>query len=104
MSLWTKFRDTWEKAATFGAYDPKKSRQADREQQNMINEQMKAYKDQTELTKQQLNEARDATNAEKRRVEEKQIRSLRRNYRSQGAGMLGVGTQDTSDVNQQLGG
>ena len=75
-----------------------------REQRNMVNDQIKAYQDQTALTRQQLDEARSATQAEKRRVEEKQIRALRRNYRSQGAGLLGVGSPASQDMNSKLGG
>ena len=75
-----------------------------RNQAKMVQDQIKAYQDQTALAKQQLDEARDATNIQKRRVEEKQIRSLRRNYRAAGAGMLGVGASDTPDMNQKLGG
>ena len=104
MSWWTDLRDTVEYVGTAGMYDPGKSRQNDRDQRNMVNAQIKAYQDQTNLAKQQLDEARNATQAEKRRVEEKQIRSLRRNYRSSGAGMLGVGASQTNDMNSTLGG
>jgi hypothetical protein len=104
MSWWTDLRDTVEYVGTAGMYDPKKSRQNDRDQRDMVNSQIKAYQDQTNLAKQQLDEARKSTEAEKRRVEEKQIRSLRRNYRSQGAGLLGVGNPASQDMNSQLGG
>lgn len=74
-----------------------------RDQMNQVNEQIKNYKDQTELTRQSLNEKRDSVVAEKRRVEEKQIRSLRRNYSTQG--FLG-GNQAPSepDMSSKLGG
>jgi len=75
-----------------------------REQQNAVNAQIKAYQDQTAMARQQLDEARDATNAEKRRVNEKQIRALRRNYRAQGAGLLGVGEPANQDMDAKLGG
>src|ERR1017187_7286974 len=107
MSFWTDIRDTWEKGATLGAYDPEKSRENDRDQRDMVNAQMKAYKDQTELTREQLNKTQAATDAEKRRVEEKQIRSMRRNYRAPNAGMsgmLGTGEPATGDMNNNLGG
>jgi hypothetical protein len=104
MSWWTDLRDTVEYVGTAGMYDPWKSRQNDRDQRNMVNAQIKAYQDQTAMAKQQLDEARQATQAEKRRVEEKQIRALRRNYRAQGAGMLGVGSSASDDMNQKLGG
>lgn len=104
MSWWTDLRDTFEKVATGGLYDPWKSRQAERDQRDMINAQIKAYQDQTALERSRLDEARAATQAEKRRVEEKQIRTLRRNYRSQGIGMLGVGSPAADDMNAKLGG
>ena len=104
MSWWTDLRDTVEYIGTAGMYDPKKSRQAERDQRNMVNAQIKAYQDQTALARQQLDEARAATQAEKRRVEEKQIRSLRRNQRAQGVGLLGVGQPATQDMNSNLGG
>jgi hypothetical protein len=104
MSWWTDIRDTVEKAATYGLYDPWKSRQAERDQRDMVNSQIKAYQDQTALARQQLDETRAATDAEKRRVNEKQIRTLRRNYRAQGAGLLGVGQSANQDMNTQLGG
>src|ERR1700691_1323085 len=57
---------------------------ADREaQQRAMNAQIQAYREQTELTRQELARTRNETSAQKRRVEEKQIRALRRNYRSQ---------------------
>lgn len=104
MSWWTDLRDSVEKVATFGVYDPWKSRQADRDQRDMVNAQIKAYQDQTALARQQLDEARNATEAEKRRVNEKQIRTLRRNYRATGAGLLGVGQSANQDMDTKLGG
>lgn len=104
MSWWTNFRDTAEKAVTLGMYDPVKSRHAESEARYAINDQIKAYKDQTELTKQQLNQTKNEEVAQKRRIEEKQIRALRRNYRSQGAGLLGVGAPASQDMSSNLGG
>ena len=46
--------------------------------------QMDEYRKARELTEQQINTARDEKRAEKRRIEEKQIRGLRNNYRSPG--------------------
>jgi hypothetical protein len=104
MSWWTDLRDNVEYVATGTLYDPKKSRQNDRDQRDMVNAQIKAYQDQTAMARQQLDEARAATDAEKRRVNEKQIRALRRNYRAQGAGMLGVGQPANQDMDAKLGG
>lgn len=75
-----------------------------RTQAQAVQDQIKAYQDQTALAKQQLDQARTATETEKRRVEEKQIRALRSNYRAQSSGLLGVGQPASSDMNSQLGG
>lgn len=74
-----------------------------RQQSNLINSQIKAYKDQTELTRQELNRKSSEVAAEKRRVEEKQIRSLRRNYRAAGQGFLGTQASSQDDMNTKLG-
>lgn len=75
-----------------------------RQQRQVANEQIKAYKEQTELTRQQLDKTRNEENVEKRRIQEKQVRSLRRNYRTQAAGILGVGQPATEDMTNKLGG
>lgn len=67
----------------------------------MMNEQMKAYKNQTELTRKELERTRGEADAQKRRIQEKQIRALRRNYRPQG--LLGVGEPASSDMSSSLG-
>jgi hypothetical protein len=102
MSWWTDLRDAYEQFQTAGLYDPKASRRAEADQRYMMQDQMKAYKDQTELTRQEIDRKRAEGAAEKRRVEEKQIRSLRRNYRPQG--LLGSGASPTADTTTQLGG
>lgn len=104
MSLWTKVRDKYVKLQTVGAYDPKKNRDMEREQRYLINDQINAYKEQTNLAREQLNEARSQSEIEKRRIQEKQIRSLRRNYRASGMGMLGMGQPASEDMNTKLGG
>jgi outer membrane PBP1 activator LpoA protein len=100
MSWWTDIKDNFEKIATFGLIDPK----SNREQQSMMNAQMKAYQEQTELAKKQLDEARATADVQKRRIEEKQIRSLRGRNRAQNTGMLGVGMPASDDLSTQLGG
>lgn len=99
MSFLDDLGDTVVGLLTLGAYDP----DAKREQERMVNDQIKAYRDQTELTRQQLNESRAATAEQKRLVNKKQIRSLRQNYRAQGAGFLGVGQPAAQDTSSQLG-
>ena len=104
MSWWTDIRDSVEKFATAGFYDPEKSRESERQQRQMINDQISAYKEQTELSRQALDETRAATEAEKRRVQEKQIRALRRSNRAQFPGMLGMGQPAQQDTSTKLGG
>ena len=82
MSLWRNIED-----ATGGLANRvlgRSSAAEKREQANMANEQIKAYKDQTELAAKQLEETRAQKDVEKRRINEKQIRSLRNNYRPSG--------------------
>lgn len=62
--------------------------------------EMEITKKQTELARQQKAEG----DVQKRRIQEKQIRSLRRNYRGRGLGMLGVGQPAAEDMNNTLGG
>lgn len=70
----------------------------------LIADQVNAYKEQTELTRAQIAETKAQTDTEKRRVQEKQIRSLRRTSRSQGASLLGQGDSANQDMNTKLGG
>jgi hypothetical protein len=69
-----------------------------------LQDQVRAYREQTELTRQELNRASQEQDVQKRRVNEKQIRSLRRNYRS--AGVLGTGSNPSTqnDTSAKLGG
>lgn len=98
----------WEslvKGITFGAAGAFLGNQNDKaqgDQRKLINEQVKAYQQQTALTRQELESKRNEGLAEKRRIEEKQIRSLRRNYRSTG-GILGTGAPASPDMSSQLG-
>ncbi len=62
-----------------------------RQQQRELNAQVKAYQEQTEITKKELAAKKDQELSEKRRVEEKQIRALRRSSRAQG--FLGTSAQ-----------
>ena len=107
MSFWGDIKDNIGQVlagglGTLGLYNGKQNREKEREQRDLVNTQIKAYQDQTNLTKQQLDESRKSTESQSRRVQEKQIRSLRRNYRAQG--LLGVGNPATQDMSNQLGG
>lgn len=101
MSTWTDIRDRWEQFQTAGLYNPKESRQKEAEARYIVNDQIKAYKDQTAIARKEIEAKRGEQIAEKRRIEEKQIRSLRRNYRS--PGMLGT-SSTTEGMSQKLGG
>lgn len=105
MSWWTDIRDSVENFAG-GIIPGIFGKGGDDSYQKMINEQIRSYREQTELTKKQLEESRSANEAEKRRVQEKQIRSLRNNYRAQGLGgnMLGNGQPASEDMSPKLGG
>lgn len=73
---------------------------AKRDQAKLVADQARAYKDQTEILRQETDRARNEQVAEKRRIQEKQIRSLRRN---RGGGMLGSGEPATGDMSSTLG-
>ncbi len=73
-----------------------------REQANLINDQIKAYKNQTELTEKQINATRAEKDAQKRLINEKQIRSLRNNYRPAG-GFLNNQARAGSDLTSNTG-
>ena len=100
MSWWTKVRDGFEKVATAGMYDPVKSRQNEAEQRYAIGDQVQAYRDQTKIANDQIDQKRGEEQVEKRRIQEKQIRSLRHNFKP--AGFLDSGSSD--GMSDKLGG
>lgn len=78
-----------------------------REQANQVNEQVKAYKEQSNLAKSELDRVRGEQATEKRRINEKQIKQLRRHFRP--AGLLdhareAKAEQPIGGINQNLGG
>ncbi len=123
MSWWTNIRDWTEVAAVgplaHGAWDRvgdqiggavnaitgRPSQDDIRNQKYAINDQIKAYKDQTALTQQEINTARNEQDVQKRKINEKQIRSLRNNFRPAG-GFLNNQRQtlgNSSGLNNKLG-
>lgn len=73
-----------------------------KQQQQMLNEQISAYKQQTELSRQELNRAKDEQASENRRIQEKQIRTIRRN--SSLRGFLGSsGNESEPGMSSKLG-
>lgn len=95
--------DIWDAVTDFGhAVTGIPTAEEKRNQQRMIQEQIDAYKEQTEITRQELARKKDEEATEKRRIEEKQIRSLRRNYRGQG--FLGGAASDQPGMSAKLGG
>lgn len=100
--LFEGFKETIGDAVDFGKELIGLPTRADREnQQRMMNEQIRAYREQTELTRQELARKKEETSAQKRRVEEKTIRSLRRNYRARS--LLGS-SLDENSTSPKLGG
>lgn len=97
-SIWDAATDLYHEFTGIPTADEK------RNQQRAINDQIQAYKEQTELTRKELDQKRSEEAAEKRRIEEKQIRALRRNYRSAGSGLLGMGESANEDMSSTLGG
>lgn len=82
MSRWY---DPWGLASdTYHAVTGQPTAKEKRSVMNDMNRQMDEYRKARELTEQQINMARDEKSANKRRIEEKQIRGLRNNYRSPG--------------------
>lgn len=71
-----------------------------RVQMNAIQDQVKFYKDQTAIAESETARKRDEMSAEKRRINEKQIRALRRSSRP--SGFMEAGRGD--ELNTQLGG
>lgn len=71
-----------------------------------MNAQVNAYKEQSEITRKQIAEAKNEQAIEKRRIDEKQVRSLRRNYRPQGIMSAGNNLTPQSDpgMSAKLGG
>lgn len=99
MSEWY---DPWGIASeTYHAVTGTPTESQKRQQANEVNAQVKAYKDQTEITRQEMATKSAETANEKRRVEEKQIRSLRNNYRAQS--FLGAQDSSQSGMTNKLG-
>jgi hypothetical protein len=73
-----------------------------KKQKEAMNAQIKSYREQTNLANAEIARVKDSEQVEKRRIEEKQIRALRRNYRSQG--FLGTSQEEQVGMSQQLGG
>jgi hypothetical protein len=70
----------------------------------MLTDQVNSYKEMTEISKKQIAEKKDEQSAEKRKINEKQIRSLRRNYRPQGIMNAGSNPNTIGGESDKLGG
>jgi hypothetical protein len=65
--------------------------------------QIKSWMEKSELTRKELERTRAEQDYQKRRIQEKQIRMLRRNYRP--PGLLGTGDQPVQQgMSEKLGG
>jgi hypothetical protein len=105
MSWWTNIRDTVEEpfnkigdvaGGVFNKITGRPSADDVRNQQYAINDQIKAYKDQTALTEKEIGDARAQQDVVKRQINEKQIRSLRNNYRASGGFLNNQGASSQS--------
>lgn len=83
MSFWDTVTDFLTGGAAYAASNSSSRRMEDRAKRDM-KAQMDEYRKARELTEKQINMARDEKAANKRRIEEKQIRGLRNNYRAPG--------------------
>jgi len=70
-----------------------------RRQNQLITDQVDAYKKQTEIAQSEIAQKRDEQNVERRRIDEKTIKSLRRNFKP--AGFLG--SEDIAGLPNKLG-
>jgi hypothetical protein len=57
-----------------------------KKQQTDVFDQMKAYQEQTDMAKQQMSDLQNQERIQRQKIQEKQIRSLRSNYRGGAAG------------------
>lgn len=73
-----------------------------RNQQAAINEQIKSYKDASDLSIQELQKVQGEKDVQKRLINEKQIRSLRNNYRPSGGFLNNQNSPDNLGNNNQL--
>lgn len=100
MSFWTDIRDGFEQVISGGMYDPA----ARRQQAEMMRLQTEAFKKQTEIAKQQLEEAKRSEDAQARRLQQKQIRSLRGGFSYDGgSSSLGDSSKHRDDIKSNLG-
>jgi hypothetical protein len=101
------FSDAWDTVTDIGhAVTGIPTADEKRNAQKLIRDQVNAYKEMSEISKQEIASKKNELAVEKRRVDEKQIRSLRRNYRPQGI-MGAAGTSSTTiepGMSQKLGG
>lgn len=74
-----------------------------RDQASQIKEQVDAYKKQTEIAAQELAAIKDQKDTEKRKINEKQIRSLRSNYRPSGGFLNNQGLSAPNNNAAQVG-
>ena len=95
--IWDKTTDALHAVTGMPTADEK------RNQQRMITDQIQAYKDQTELSRKAIDETRAQKDIEKRKINEKQIRSLRNNYRPQGGFLNNQGNSAPGATSPLLG-
>ena len=87
----------------FGKNEYNKSQSSMNDINKGFSDQIKAYKEQTELSQKELDKVRGAQEVEKRRINEKQIRALRNNYRPSGFLNNGNTLSENSQLPNKLG-
>ena len=103
MSMWGDWKQSWEEADERLGLKNSTTKHKEAAMKSELNDQINAYKEQTRIAKEETDRKRGEQAAEKRRINEKQIRTLRRNYRP--AGFLNnAASAPTGDLTQNLGG
>lgn len=82
----------------FNAVTGRTSSSDKRIQTQQINDQIQAYKDQTAITQKQIDSVKAEKDAEKRKINEKQIRSLRSSNRSSSGFLNSSGAPSSSNA------
>jgi hypothetical protein len=95
-NVWDKTTDVLHAVTGIPTADQK------RNASKLVNDQIRAYKEMSEISKNELASKKNEELAEKRKIEEKQIRSLRRNYRPQG--IMSASSPTEQDMSTKLGG
>ena len=96
--------DPWDiGSTTFHAITGTPNADEKRNQQYEMNDQIRAYKEQTDLSMKALEEKKNEADVEKRKINEKQIRALRSNFRAPSGFLNNQMPKTTNDTSAALG-